>query len=529
LGAADRPPLPSHTTGRTGVDAANPLPVRERIAYQDNAGCGLGAIPRDHSAAEAKRIHLVLDGWNLEPPARVEEVRITYQANTAAVTRVEVEQFPDRQVADEAPPGELNESGEDEKSDQEPRGAPCLRDLLHRADWSSRDLLDTPALCLPCRFKVSGLAGAVRKAPDMRRRGGTPVQMTRENRRASSSLVIAVGLLLGVCACGSIEHGYTLQRYQGQMLSVPAGPGLERLRIERNYDPTIDTYVSQNGLPDSMYVADGLTVQLFYVQQDLVATFQRSTLSSKSRVAVSKGVPELAKRARSRAEAPGEAHSMPQDAGRAAVPTAPTGRVSAGTCFAVRPDGYLITSNHIVQGASSTVVHFPDGDVVEARVLKQDPQNDVALLKVSRATPTFLKLGRANAAELGDRLFTVGFPVPSMLGVAPKYSEGTLSSKSGVADVPTLIQVSVPVQPGNSGGPLLTDGGQVVGIVAAQAAVEAFYGAAGTLPQNVNWAVKAEYVSPLFDAVTGPDAPEGSRRQVIAHVERAVCLVLARG
>lgn len=343
--------------------------------------------------------------------------------------------------------------------------------------------------------------------------------------------MVAVGVVLTVASCGGLEHGYTLQRYQGQLFSVPAGPGLERLSVERNYDSTIDTFVSQHGLPDALYVADRATVQLFYVQQDVVATFQRATLNPASKVTVTNGIPEALRNA---LRPPPPAQKAPPSADQPSPavevttprPTSPS-ITAAGTCFAVRPDGYLITSNHVIEGASYVVVYFPDHAPARAKIVTRDPSNDVALLKIAESTPTFLPLGQANAADLGDRLFTVGFPVPDLLGLEPKYSEGNLSAKSGIADVPTLMQVSLPVQPGNSGGPVLNERGEVIGIVAAQAAVEAFYGSAGTLPQNINWAVKAEYVSPLFKPAVHKVSPSNSKRDIIARAERAVCLVLA--
>jgi S1-C subfamily serine protease len=85
------------------------------------------------------------------------------------------------------------------------------------------------------------------------------------------------------------------------------------------------------------------------------------------------------------------------------------------------------------------------------------------------------------------------------------------------------MQVSVPLQPGNSGGPLVTDDGYAVGIVTATAAVQRFVEATGSLPQNVNWAVKADYALPLFERST--DSAARSRQDAIERTRSALCAV----
>jgi len=203
----------------------------------------------------------------------------------------------------------------------------------------------------------------------------------------------------------------------------------------------------------------------------------------------------------------------------------PSGAV--GTGFVVDPDGHIVTAHHVVEGASKIRVHFGDA-VYEARLESASSLNDIALLKIDTATPNYLSLVARGTARLGQRVFTIGFPVPSLLGVEPRFTDGTLSALVGPGDEASLLQISVPVQPGNSGGPLLNASGEVVGVVVATSALKAFFDEAGTLPQNVNWAVKSEIVESLLKEPPTRWTAE-SEEGAIDRASQAVCLVEAEG
>ena len=99
---------------------------------------------------------------------------------------------------------------------------------------------------------------------------------------------------------------------------------------------------------------------------------------------------------------------------------------------------------------------------------------------------------------MGAEVFTLGFPLTTIMGANAKLSTGIVNSQSGLRDDPRTYQVSVPVQGGNSGGPLLNLRGEVVGIIVSKLAAERVYRSTGDLPQNVNYAVKVRYLSPLL-------------------------------
>src|SRR5262249_3152458 len=125
--------------------------------------------------------------------------------------------------------------------------------------------------------------------------------------------------------------------------------------------------------------------------------------------------------------------------------------------------------------------------------LRVDRDKDLALLRVSvvKGTVTGLNIS-TNKPSLGNEVFTIGYPMIDLQGSRPKFTDGKISSLAGIADDPERMQISVPVQPGNSGGPLADPNGDVVGVIVARLNDLAVIEAAGSVPQNVNYAVKGE-------------------------------------
>lgn len=197
-----------------------------------------------------------------------------------------------------------------------------------------------------------------------------------------------------------------------------------------------------------------------------------------------------------------------------------------GTGFAISEDGLIATAYHVVKDAKTVKVHLERDSFVSAKVVHSNPSNDLAVLRIDRSTPSFLQVAPMRSAKTGDRVFTVGFPVSSVLGDEPKYTEGVISSLTGARGAASFLQMTVPIQPGNSGGPLVNEKGEVVGIVTSTAAIRFFVEESGTLPQNVNWAVKVEYLSPMIE-LPRVEEEQRTREQNIAHVNKAVFLIEA--
>jgi S1-C subfamily serine protease len=197
---------------------------------------------------------------------------------------------------------------------------------------------------------------------------------------------------------------------------------------------------------------------------------------------------------------------------------------STGTGFFVSPEGDALTAFHVVDGASRIVIKTASGSEFFAKVHKIDPQNDLAVLRVEAATPHFLEFGISRSVGLGDSVFTLGYPAPDLLGGEVKFTGGEISALSGFQGSQSMMQITVPIQPGNSGGPLFQADGKVIGIVTSTAALQSFLRSTGTLPQNVSWAVKSDYARLLIDQ---PAAGSSLDPRVKSELAKAVFLISA--
>jgi serine protease Do len=134
-----------------------------------------------------------------------------------------------------------------------------------------------------------------------------------------------------------------------------------------------------------------------------------------------------------------------------------------GSAFAISSKGYVITSLHMVKGADSIFIQNKFTERTHAKIVFSDPSLDLAILKADNSESTTWQLPfsmKDKAADIGDRVFTLGYPRREMV-----YGEGAVSAASGYMNDTSMYQVSIPVNPGNSGGPLVDEGGNVIGVI----------------------------------------------------------------
>ena len=202
-----------------------------------------------------------------------------------------------------------------------------------------------------------------------------------------------------------------------------------------------------------------------------------------------------------------------------------------GTGFMITRNGYLVTNHHVVKDSRKVRVQTGAG-LLSAEIVRVDAASDLALLKVTGSFDA-LPVVSSRAIRLGAMVATVGFPNIGLQGFEPKLSKGDISSLAGIQDDVKQFQISVPVQPGNSGGALVDERGNVVGVVTAQLNQEAALESTGTLAQNVNYAVKSSYLLSFLEAVpeVGPgllDAKINEQKfeAVVDDVKKATVLIV---
>jgi len=176
-------------------------------------------------------------------------------------------------------------------------------------------------------------------------------------------------------------------------------------------------------------------------------------------------------------------------------PSAPP-RVSQGTAFFVRPDGVLLTALHVVDGARSVSVACPGREPVAAILASGTRNRDLVALKTSLSAPAYLTLHGARALLPGDPVFTVGFPTGTTAEAAPRFSDGSLNAVTGPDTETAFLQMTMPLQPGNAGGPVVAADGSAVGVVSSGAAIILLLREPGIFPQGCHGGSKPISPSP---------------------------------
>jgi len=201
----------------------------------------------------------------------------------------------------------------------------------------------------------------------------------------------------------------------------------------------------------------------------------------------------------------------------------------SGSGAVISPAGHIVTAAHVIKGATYLEIVTPAG-TFPARVLNNDEQNDVALLKVDQTFDSHIRVGRSSEVRLGQSVATIGFPNIGIQGHSPKVTQGMISSDNGVQNDIRMWQISVPIQPGNSGGPLLDEHGKLIGVVVASLSLRAIQ-ITGSVPQNVNYAIKGAYLEPLLsfnklapDSTT--ESAPASFQDMIATAQKSSVLIL---
>lgn len=178
-----------------------------------------------------------------------------------------------------------------------------------------------------------------------------------------------------------------------------------------------------------------------------------------------------------------------------------TPKISSGTGFGISTDGIIVTNYHVIDGAKTIKIRGINSDfnkTYKAKVLVSDKNNDLALIQIDDYG--FTSLGtipytiKTGLTRVGENIFVLGYPLRATMGDEIKLTNGIISSRTGFQGDVTSYQISAPVQPGNSGGPLFDNQGNLIGIINAK-----HVGA-----ENASYAVKTSYLSNLIDLLPSP-------------------------
>lgn len=205
--------------------------------------------------------------------------------------------------------------------------------------------------------------------------------------------------------------------------------------------------------------------------------------------------------------------------------------IATGSGFFITDDGYLVSNYHVVKNATKVRVVTSAGTFT-AIVVQIDPANDLALLKTDGRFAS-LPVTSSRKVALGNTVVTVGFPDPGLQGFSPKLAKGEIAALAGARDDVRYFQISVPIQPGNSGGALVDERGNVVGIVSAKLEPLAALAESGALPENVNYAVKSSFLLSFLESTPDaanklkePNTKDKSFADVVKDTQAATVLVM---
>ena len=189
---------------------------------------------------------------------------------------------------------------------------------------------------------------------------------------------------------------------------------------------------------------------------------------------------------------------------------------SSGSGFAVSRDGHVITNHHVINGCRSVKIHHK-GRTIPATVVTFDPGNDLALLKGNFRPSTVLPLTTSKPEMLQD-VYVAGYPFGKKISTTVKVTKGIISSLTGIGNNFSNIQIDAALQPGNSGGPILNDRGNVVGVAVAKLDIRKVLKNFGVIPEDTNFGIKTSVVRNILESsdvsLPGPNKASISKSEL---------------
>lgn len=174
-----------------------------------------------------------------------------------------------------------------------------------------------------------------------------------------------------------------------------------------------------------------------------------------------------------------------------------TFKVASGTGFYVSNGGHIITNHHVIDGCKDIKVHSK-GEVLKTIKIADDRQNDLALLKASHRPSHVFPLSNDSPYPLQD-IVVAGFPFGDRVSSSLKFTKGIVSSLSGIGNNYSEIQIDAAIQPGNSGGPIMDEYGNIIAVAVSKLDMKKILKDYGVIPENTNFGIKASAVKNLLE------------------------------
>lgn len=184
---------------------------------------------------------------------------------------------------------------------------------------------------------------------------------------------------------------------------------------------------------------------------------------------------------------------------------------ASGSGFAVSSDGYVITNNHVIEGCQEVAV-YDGGIAVPVTVITYDLQNDLALLK-GDFTPQNVFALSGDQPELLQDIYVAGYPFGNEVSSSIKVTKGIISSLAGIGNNFSNVQIDAALQVGNSGGPILDEMGNVVGVAVSKLDAKYMYDNFGSIPENTNFGIRSSVVRNILDS-NGVSSPSPNRSEI---------------
>ena len=184
---------------------------------------------------------------------------------------------------------------------------------------------------------------------------------------------------------------------------------------------------------------------------------------------------------------------------------------ASGSGFAVSSSGYVITNNHVINGCQKVKIHHK-GKIIPVTVVNYDPSNDLALLKGDFRPSTVFPLSNQKPELLQD-VYVAGYPFGNKISSTVKVTKGIISSLTGMRNNFSNIQIDASLQPGNSGGPILNNKGNVVGVAVAKLDIKKVLKDFGVIPENTNFGIKTNVVRSLLES-NNINLPKPNTREI---------------